>query len=119
MIYGYNIIKQHPYSLAVFGGPKLRYIPRRHSDVTFDRFDQRDIREELYPLNMSLTLGVAVTISPVFFDFRYDMGLHNISRRISYKPAYDGSAGEGDTPSGQIRFQRRENVLSFSLGVFF
>lgn len=63
VIYGYNIIKEGPYSLAVFGGPKIRYIWDRQSKVTFENFDQRDIEEELYPLNVSLTAGVAVTIS--------------------------------------------------------
>lgn len=94
VIYGYNIIKEGPYSLAVFGGPKIRYIWDKKSKVTFENFDQRDIKEELYPLNVSLTAGVAVTISRIFFDFRYDIGLHNISKRISYKPIYDESAGE-------------------------
>ena len=79
VIYGYNIIKEGPYSLAVFGGPKIRYIWDRQSKVTFENFDQRDIEEELYPLNVSLTAGVAVTISRIFFDFRYDIGLHIIS----------------------------------------
>ena len=119
VIYGYNIIKEGPYSLAVFGGPKIRYIWDRQSKVTFENFDQRDIEEELYPLNVSLTAGVAVTISRIFFDFRYDIGLHNISKRISYKPVYDENAGEEVPLANQIRFHRRENVLSFSLGVFF
>lgn len=119
VIYGYNIIKEGPYSLAVFGGPKIRYIWDKKSKVTFENFDQRDIKEELYPLNVSLTAGVAVTISRIFFDFRYDIGLHNISKRISYKPIYDESAGEETTLANQIRFHRRDNVLSFSLGVFF
>lgn len=119
VIYGYNIIKEGPYSLAVFGGPKIRYIWDKQSKVTFENFDQRDIEEELYPLNVSFTAGVAVTISRVFFDFRYDIGLHNISKRISYKPVYDESVGEEITLANQIRFHRRDNVLSFSLGVFF
>lgn len=119
VIYGYNIIKEGPYSLAIFSGPKIRYIWDRHSKVTFENFSQRDIKEELYPLNFSLTAGVAVTISRIFFDFRYDIGLHNISKRISYKPVYDENVGEDGTLAHQIRFHRRENVLSFSLGVFF
>ena len=64
-------------------------------------------------MNVSLTAGVAVTISRIFFDFRYDIGLHNISKRISYKPVYDENAGEEVPLANQIRFHRRENVLSF------
>ena len=122
VIYGYNLIKEGPYSLAIFAGPKLRYILGRKSRVSFDNFDQQDIHETLYPLNISLTTGVAVTISPVFFDFRYDLGLHNISKQMSYRPAPADPDNPGDTPvpaASQIRFHRRDNVLSFSLGMFF
>lgn len=97
VIYGYNIIKEGPYSLAVFDGPKIRYTWDKKSKVTSENFDQRDIKEELYPLNVSLIAGVAATTSRIFFDFRYGIGLHNISKRISYRPIYDESAGEGTT----------------------
>lgn len=116
VIYGYNFIKEGPYSMAVFGGPKIRYILTRQSEVTFENFNQQNITEELRPLNISATIGVAVTISRIFFDFRYDLGLHNISRRINYEqPQPDGeeAAGQG------LYFHRRDNVLSFSLGIFF
>ena len=56
VIYGYNIIKDGPYSLAVFGGPKLRYIWDKKSKVTFENFNMDNIREELYPFNASLTV---------------------------------------------------------------
>lgn len=120
VIYGYNIIKEGPYSLAIFGGPKIRYIWDKKSKVTFENFDQQNIKEDLYPFNLSLTTGVAVTISRIFFDFRYDMGLHNISKRISYQAVVNGGdINEISAPADQIRFHRRDNVLSFSLGVFF
>ena len=119
VIYGYNFIKEGPYSLAVFGGPKVRYIWDRKSDITFENFDQLNIEEKLRPLNLSFTAGVAVTISRVFFDFRYDIGLHNISKSVTYQaPSNDGTTDGTDTPS-EIRFHRRDNVLSFSFGVFF
>lgn len=78
-----------------------------------------NIREELYPFNASLTVGVAVTISRIFFDFRYDIGLHNISKKITYDmPDLQPSPGE-NIPDKEIRFTRKDNVLSFSFGVFF
>ena len=118
VIYGYNFIKEGPYSLAAFGGPKIRYIWDKKSEVTFERFDQLNIREELRPLNLSFTVGIAVTISRIFFDFRYDIGLHNISKRVTYEaPANNPADGSGS--NNEIRFHRRDNVLSFSLGVFF
>lgn len=120
VIYGYNIIKQGPYSLAIFGGPKLRYIWNKKSKVTFENFSQQGIHEKLLPLNASLTLGVAVTISRIFFDFRYDIGLHNISREVTYdQPDADSESLTTTDTSNEIRFHRRDNVLSFSLGVFF
>lgn len=118
VIYGYNFIKEGPYSLAAFGGPKIRYIWDKKSEVTFENFDQLNIKEELRPLNLSFTVGVAVTISRVFFDFRYDIGLHNISKRVTCEAPADNSADE-TASSNEIRFHRRDNVLSFSLGVFF
>ena len=119
VIYGYNLIKEGPYSLAVFGGPKLRYIWDKKSKVTFENFNMDNIREELYAFNASLTVGVAVTISRIFFDFRYDIGLHNISKKITYDmPDLQPSPGE-NIPDKEIRFTRKDNVLSFSFGVFF
>lgn len=119
VIYGYNIIKDGPYSLAIFGGPKIRYIWDRKSDITFENFNLEDMEEELYPINLNLTLGVAITISRIFFDFRYDIGLHNISKKITYtSPELSPSPGE-EIPDNEIRFHRRDNVLSFSFGVFF
>lgn len=118
VIYGYNVVKEGPYSLAVFGGPKIRYILTKQSGVAFDGFGYEDIHESLRPLNLSVTMGVAVTISRVFFDFRYDIGMHNISRKVTYRDAVAGNDQEAAAGSG-ISFERRDNVLSFSLGVFF
>ncbi len=119
VIYGYNIIKEERCSFALFAGPKIRYILDKPSRITFENFDQQNITETLYPFNFSVTAGVAVTISRVFFDFRYDIGLHNISKRMSYQPVLEDDSGEELELSHQIRFHRRDNVLSFSLGVFF
>lgn len=119
VIYGYNVIKEGPYSLAVFGGPKFRYIWNKKSEVTFENFDQQDISEKLHPINLSFTLGVAVTISQIFFDFRYDIGLHNISRKVSFEDGTDTKVSDDIVSNNEIHFHRRDNVLSFSLGVFF
>jgi hypothetical protein len=115
IIYGYNFIKEGPYSLAVFGGPKLHYIMDKYSHEEFKNVldDSPAVDEVLSPLNLSLTLGVAVAIAPLFFDFRYDVGLHNISRRVAYLSAND------EVPADRLRFSRRNHVLSFSVGVFF
>ena len=117
ILYGYNIIKEGPYSLAIFGGPKIRYIWGKKSEITFDNFDQTNIREKLRPLNLSFTVGTSVTISRIFFDFRYDIGLHNISKRVTCDAP--NNSFEAETATNEIRFHRTDNVLSFSFGVFF
>ena len=115
VIYGYNIIKEGPYSLAVFGGPKIRCIWDRKSEVTFDNFNLENMEEELYPFNLNLTLGVAITISRIFFDFRYEVGLHNVTRKITYDP----NTTEEPYNQHTMDIKRRLNVLSFSVGVIF
>lgn len=117
ILYGYNIIKEGPYSLAIFGGPKIRYIWDKKSEITFDNFDQTNIREKLRPLNLSFTVGTSVTISRIFFDFRYDIGLHNISKHVTCE--VPNNSLEAETATNEIRFHRTDNVLSFSFGVFF
>lgn len=120
ILYGYNVIKDGDYSMAIFGGPKLRYIWNKESEVTFKNFSINNLHERLYPLNASFTIGTSVTISRVFFDFRYDIGLHNISREVT-ESNNDGSDATSTTPgsSNELRFHRQDNVLSFSLGLFF
>lgn len=115
VIYGYNIIKKGPYGMSVFGGPKIRYMLNKFNEITFDNFDQKGMEETLYPLNISFTVGVAVSISRIFFDFRYEQGLHNISKSV----IYDGITPELSNEQSNITFNRRDNVLSFSLGIMF
>lgn len=115
ILYGYNFVKEGPYQMAVFGGPKIRYFWDKHSENQYHNFHQTSIMEEMYPLNLSMTMGIAVTISRIFFDFRYDIGLHNISKKLDYSPN-----NLIDVPDDeQIRFHRRYNTLSFSLGLYF
>ena len=116
ILYGWNIIKEHPYQLAIFAGPKLRYIWGKKSKTNFNNLSRQQIDEQLRPFNIGLSLGVAVTIHPVFFDFRYDVALNNISKRVVYELP-EGSTASGSEP--RVRFTHRDNVLSFSLGIFF
>ena len=115
ILYGYNIIKRAPYSLSVMAGPKVRYILQKQSKIEFDNFQQDGIQEELYPFVFNFVAGISVSISKVYFDFRYEQGLHNISKSISYP------AGNSNKPTAirQFTLNRREQVLSFSLGIIF
>lgn len=119
VIYGFNFIKEGPYSFGVFAGPKMRCILTRKSDIEFNNFDQTNIHETLRKINFCATMGIAVTISRVFFDFRYDIGLHNISKKIAYTLPANQDGNMSHTDDNKMHFHRRDNVLSFSLGVFF
>lgn len=115
VLYGYNIVKEGPYMMSVFVGPKFRYIWESKNDIRFENFDENEIHEHLYPLNMNLVLGIGVNISRIFFDFRYEQGLFNISKSIIYN---SGNSGETDN-TNNILFRRRESTLSFSFGFMF
>ncbi|MEG1563383.1 MAG: porin family protein [Bacteroides sp.] len=115
LLYGYNIVKQGPYGMSIFAGPKLRYLWNKQNRISFENFDQKGINEELNPFNVSAVIGVAVNISRIFFDFRYEQGLRNISKSVTY----DSINPDGSTGVSEILFRRRDNVLSFSLGVIF
>lgn len=115
MLYGYNFVKSGPYGMCFFIGPKVKYIWKQKSKLSFGNFDQKGIQEELHPLNISGVFGVGVTISRIFFDFRYEVGLHNISKDVTY----DNINESGEEEISSIVFKRRNNILSFSLGVIF
>ncbi len=115
LLYGYNVIKDGPYGMSIFGGPKLRYVWGQQNEITFVNFDQQGIYERLTPFNASMVLGVGVNISQIFFDFRYDLGMFNISRSVTY----DNVTPEGEIERSRMDFKRRDYTLSFSLGVIF
>ncbi|MCD8165256.1 MAG: PorT family protein [Bacteroides sp.] len=111
-LYGYNFIKSGIYGMAFFAGPKVKFTLSKENQLSFENFDQQKILEKLYPLNISGVIGLGVNISSVFFDFRYEIGVSNISKSITYE-----SIENGDMLP--IVFKRRNNVLSFSLGLMF
>jgi hypothetical protein len=115
LIYGYNFVKVWQYGMSVFIGPQLRYIWNKQNEITFDNFDQEGIREELYPFNISLLAGVAISISPIFFDFRYEQGLNNISKSVTYNST--NALTDWRKELNYIFLPRRDHVLSFSFGI--
>lgn len=115
ILYGFNVVKKGPYGMSIFIGPKLRYLWGKKNEITFSNFDQKGIHEKLYPLNISAVVGVGVSISRIFFDFRYEQGIGNISKSITY----DNINTDGSTGVSHIIFRRRDSALSFSLGFMF
>ena len=98
-----------------FVGPNIKYVWQQKSKLRFNNFDQQGIEEDLYPINISAILGVGVRISRIIFDFRYDIGLYNISKSVTYENINQ----EGEEEKSNIIFNRRNNILSFSLGFIF
>lgn len=115
VLYGYSFVKSRPYGMALFIGPKLEYVWKHKTHEEFIGFEQSNIKEELQPLNLSSVIGLGVNIANIFFDFRYEIGLTNISKSITYDKVIDG---ERVREKG-IFINRHRNVLSFSLGVIF
>ena len=104
-----------PYGMALFIGPKLEYIWKRKTKEEFSNFGHDNIQEELHPINVSSVIGLGVNISNIFFDFRYEIGLTNISKEIIYEKNINGEISH----EKGIVINRHKNVLSFSLGVIF
>lgn len=109
LYYGYHIMKSGPYGMSFYIGPKVKFVLADHSNHTFENFPYDDIKEKIYPINFSMMFGLGISISPVFFDFSFEYGLHNISENISIS----------STDIAGIVFDRRKNVLSFSIGFLF
>lgn len=112
LMYGHYIVRNGPYALSVFLGPKLEYVLK--SDIQYNNFDQQNIHETLHPFNIAVVGGISVSISRVFFDFRYEQEMMNISKSVSYTK--EGISGP---IQGDIKFHRRGSSLSFSFGVVF
>ncbi len=115
LLYGYSFVKSQPYGMALFIGPKLEYVWKHKTHEEFTGFGYSDIKEELHPLNVSSVIGLGVNIANIFFDFRYEIGLTNISKSITYNKIVDGMS----VREQGIVIHRHRNVLSFSLGVIF
>ena len=115
LLYGYKFIDSYPYGMAFFLGPKAAYIWEKHSESEYSGFYQQQIYEEIRPFSFSGVVGLAVNVSNIFFDFRYEIGVHNMVKSVSY--AKDLTDAPYDTQD--ISVKRRRNVLSFSVGVIF
>ena len=85
ILYGYSFVKSRPYGMALFIGPKLEYVWKHKTAEEFEGFGHSGIKEELRPINISSVIGLGVNIANIFFDFRYEIGLTNISKSIIYE----------------------------------
>lgn len=113
LYYGYHIVQEGPYGMSFFVGPKAKIILTDYSKHRFNNIPYERITERITPFNFSLMAGFGVNIARVFFDFSFEYGLHNISNGFT---AIDLDGNENDRG---IIFDRKKNVLSFSIGFMF
>lgn len=111
--YGYHILKEGPYGLSFYIGPKAKFVLTNYSRHTFENSPYKELEESIYPINFSLMTGLGVNISRIFFDFSFEYGLHNISKEFNTIDT------ENNFSTNSLIFNRRKNVLSFSLGFMF
>ncbi len=113
LCYGYHILKDGPYGLSLYFGPKAKVILTDYSNHTFENSPYKTLEEDIHPINFSLITGVGISISRVFFDFSFEYGLHNISK------GFTTTDTENSFSTNSLIFNRRKNVLSFSIGFMF
>lgn len=111
--YGYHILKEGPYGLSFYIGPKAKMVLTNFSKHTFNNFPYTHIEESIYPINFSLMTGLGINIARVFFDFSFEYGLHNISNGFTTIDI------EENMSTQNLVFNRRKNVFSFSVGFMF
>lgn len=113
LYYGYHIIQEGPYGMSIYFGPKAKFILTDYSKHSFENVPYEFISERVNPINYSFMMGVGINIARVFFDFSFEYGLHNISNGFTTIDLQGNESTEG------IIFDRRKNVLSFSIGFMF
>lgn len=113
LLLGYHLIKEPPYGLNFFVGPKIATIFKSKNNFTISTTN--------YPLdfdfkrfNFGAVCGIGLNISGLFFDFRYEFGITHILNDITYSIPI-----ETEDPFGKIVLKNRMNSISFSVGYIF
>lgn len=115
ILYGYNTIKERHYGLSVFAGPKIRIHLNPESNTKFNNFTIEGLVEDLDKFSPLMVAGASVNIYNVFFDFRYEHGLSNISKNI-YSTKNEIFSAKSNN---KIRINRWYSAINFSLGLMF
>lgn len=113
LLYGYNFIKQGPYELSFFAGPKLKYLYKKKSELSAPETYEFVMDEHIRPLTANFILGLGTSISRFFIDFRYEFGITNLTHPTTYILYKDGI----NISEGNIYLKRGINLLSFSIGI--
>lgn len=113
LFYGYHLLKEGPYGFSFYAGPKAKFILTDYSQHNFENSPYQSFEEKIQPINFSIMAGLGINISRMFFDFSFEYGLHNISK------GFNTTDAENHTSTHNLIFNRRKNVLSFSVGFMF
>lgn len=108
VLIGYEFIKQDKYGMSVFTGPRTKFTFTSLNDQEYRHFAYDDLNEVIEKKTYYWELGLGIKIYNVFFDFVYDMGLTDASKYI-----------EAPKMGKRFKSRRKDNILSFSVGVIF
>lgn len=108
ILIGYSFVKQGKFGISLFTGPRTKFTFISHSKQEFNHFKYENLYEKLKKKTYYWEVGLGVNIHNVFFDFVYDIGLSDASEYIS-------SGNEGEI----FPTKRKDNILSFSVGMMF
>ena len=108
ILFGYEFIKQEKYGMSFFTGPKTKFVFTAHDEQFFKHFAYDDLEEVLEKKTYYWEFGLGVKIYNVFFDFVYDLGLTNASEFI-----------RAPKVNKEFKTKRKDNILSFSVGMIF
>ena len=108
LLIGYEFIKQEKYGMSAFTGPRTKFTFTSHDKQEFKHFSYEDLNEVLEKKVYYWEVGLGVRIYNVFFDFAFDIGLTEASKNIR------------ETKTGkEFKTKRKDNILSFSVGMIF
>lgn len=108
ILFGYEFVKQEKYGMSVFTGPRIKFTFTSHDDQQYRHFAYDDLHEVLKKQTYYWEIGLGIKIHNVFFDFVYDMGLTDASEYI-----------EAPKVKKHFKSERKDNILSFSVGMIF
>lgn len=108
ILFGYEFVKQDKYGMSFFTGPRTKFIFTSLDNQQYRHFAYDDMHEILEKKTYYWEVGLGVKIHNVFFDFVYDVGLTKASRHI-----------EAPKIGKRFHAHRKDNILSFSVGMIF
>lgn len=113
LLVGYHFINEPPYRLSFFAGPKISKIFKSKNNFRIDQ-NNYPLDFDFRPIYSHLVCGVGLSISNLFFDFRYEFGLVSLLKDITYSTPF-----EQENPFGRIELKNRMNSMTFSMGYIF